>query len=129
MGVNARSSVVAIWAAMASSAQLGFRRTLVLHQGLGAVEKSGLASCAGVSFGKRFAPVTLNCRRIGGRFAGAGVVKSVVSVENYITEASSLGEITKGDFPILDQVCTWLFFCWCGIEVICFVVWRVGIDG
>ncbi|XP_024363150.1 cysteine desulfurase 1, chloroplastic [Physcomitrium patens] len=88
---------------MASSAQLGFRRTLVLHQGLGAVEKSGLASCAGVSFGKRFAPVTLNCRRIGGRFAGAGVVKSVVSVENYITEASSLGEITKGDFPILDQ--------------------------
>lgn len=32
------------------------------------------------------------------------MVKSVVSVENYVSEASSLGEITKGEFPILDQV-------------------------
>lgn len=30
-------------------------------------------------------------------------MKAVVTVENYVAE-KSLGEITKGDFPILDQV-------------------------
>ena len=45
------------------------------------------------------------CRgpRRGRRFAGTTVVKAVVTEPRRLAE-KSLGEITKGDFPILDQV-------------------------
>lgn len=86
---------------MASSTQLGFRHTLLLHQGRVALQAvpPGLASCAaGVRFCTEFAPVTLKCRGVRGETsAGEGVVKAAVMAENY-------GEITKGDFPRFDQV-------------------------
>lgn len=31
------------------------------------------------------------------------MVKAVSNIQNYVSEGSSLGEVTKGDFPILDQ--------------------------
>ncbi|KAG0584054.1 hypothetical protein KC19_3G181300 [Ceratodon purpureus] len=82
---------------MATSTHLGLRHALVLPQS----SSTRVVSSSGLSLCKEFAPVKLKCRGVV-RSARGGVVKAVVTVENYVAE-KSLGEITKGDFPILDQ--------------------------
>jgi len=94
-------------AAMASSARLVGHHTLVPHQSGAVLGRNSLASCNGVRIWKEFAPVTLKCKGAG-RYARVGRA-AVVTVENYVSGAPSLGEITKGDFPILDQVGTPIF--------------------
>lgn len=87
------SSVVALPAAMATSPLFGSHHMLVAHQG----------PASAVHFLKQSSLLTLQCRR-GGRVEGGVVVKAVSNIQNYVSEGSSLGEVTKGDFPILDQV-------------------------
>ncbi|XP_024363672.1 cysteine desulfurase 1, chloroplastic isoform X2 [Physcomitrium patens] len=86
------SSVVALPAAMATSPLFGSHHMLVAHQG----------PASAVHFLKQSSLLTLQCRR-GGRVEGGVVVKAVSNIQNYVSEGSSLGEVTKGDFPILDQ--------------------------
>lgn len=106
------ASSLQVLVAMASSAQLGVHHSLVPHQSRAAMDRNSLFWCNGVRFFKELAPVTLKCRGVGGsnRGVGMGVLKAaVVTVENYVSGAPSLGDITKVDFPILDQVCALIF--------------------
>ncbi|KAG0553947.1 hypothetical protein KC19_12G051600 [Ceratodon purpureus] len=77
----------------------------VPHRSRTGSERTSLGACCSARIDSQFAPVTLKCGRTGGgrRAGSAVVVKAVVAVEDYVSGASSLGEITKGDFPILDQ--------------------------
>ncbi|KAG0598199.1 hypothetical protein M758_12G054200 [Ceratodon purpureus] len=83
-----------------------FRASIAVpHRSRTGSERTSLGACCSARIDSQFAPVTLKCGRAGGgrRAGSAVVVKAVVAVEDYVSGASSLGEITKGDFPILDQ--------------------------
>jgi cysteine desulfurase/selenocysteine lyase len=65
--------------------------------------RTSLGSCNRARIWHQFAPATLKCERAGASALFVRKAAAVVPVENYVSASPSLGEITKGDFPILDQ--------------------------
>lgn len=92
---------------MATTTQLGVHVALPQYQAR--EHRTSLllsSSCNRAHIWHRFAPATLKCERAGGASQFVRKAAAVVPVENYVSASPSLGEITKGDFPILDQVAT-----------------------